>query len=170
MASSCNRGGLDWIPRRIYSLRRNQPSQWLEQPIQRDSGVAIPGDLRDVWSWQDVVQQWTCSRWMVGLHDLKGLFQPKQLCDSMMFCCKMQNLRFILPTKGDMTTGLLSQAFEDFGAMIIKNMFGILDVLHSNLISRISWFKFLIVQSLNRTFDNLFQIQKQTTVIYRFQV
>ena len=79
MASSCVRGGLDWLSGKISLLK-----EW------SDMGTGSPG------RWLSP-RPWSCSKttsvvalqvwfsrhggagWMVGLHDLRGLFQPMVL-------------------------------------------------------------------------------------------
>ncbi|KAK4830495.1 hypothetical protein QYF61_011408 [Mycteria americana] len=82
MASSCARGGLDWIlgkafsPKGLLSIGTGCPGKWLSHHPW--------GCLKDVLMW--CLGTW-CSgglgsvRLMVGLDDLKGLFQPKRFYD-----------------------------------------------------------------------------------------
>ncbi|KAK4809894.1 hypothetical protein QYF61_023381 [Mycteria americana] len=83
MASSCARGDLDWIlgnftsPKGLSSIGPGCPGQWwsrhpwryLKAVWMRCLGTWCSGGLGSV-------------RFTVGLHDLKGLFQPIRFCDS----------------------------------------------------------------------------------------
>jgi len=76
MASTCIRGGLDWILGEISLLKEwsgmgpGCPGQWWSPHPCRGS--------KTVWMWHSGT--WFSRRggvgWMVGLDDLKGLFHP----------------------------------------------------------------------------------------------
>jgi len=82
MASSCSRGGSVWVLGKAASPKNGQA---LERAAQGGDGVTMPGRAQE-----------TCrcgtegcglggnvgSRWLVGLDDLRGLFQPYWFCDS----------------------------------------------------------------------------------------
>jgi len=76
MASSCTRGGLDWILGKISLLK-----EW------SDIGTGCPGRWwsHHPWRCSKTVWMWHFRTWfsrhggvglMVGLGDLRGLFQP----------------------------------------------------------------------------------------------
>jgi len=73
MASSCSRGGSGWI------LGKASPKEALAQSAQEDAGDTIPGGDQEPWKYGTEDHGLVAnigSRWMVGVNDLRGLFQP----------------------------------------------------------------------------------------------
>lgn len=76
MSSSCARGGSDWILGKVL-LRKS--GEGLEQAALGSGGVTIPGGSQEMCKCGTKEQGLVGSvggRWMFGLGDLRGLFQP----------------------------------------------------------------------------------------------
>ena len=75
MASSCTKGCSDWI---LGKTLLQKSGDAVAQAAQGGGGVIVPGGVQELWRYGSEGCDWR-AWWdglMVGLNDLKGLFQP----------------------------------------------------------------------------------------------
>jgi len=100
MASSCARGGSGWI------LAVTSPKkQWCTGTgCPRSGGVTIPGGVPETCrcgTWGHSLVGKVVGRWMLGLGDHVGLFQPQQFYDCMILC-GIRGLEEEIPQGGEL--------------------------------------------------------------------
>lgn len=114
-----HQGGFDWILRKISSLKELSS---LAQTAQDSGGVTAPGRFKNTHRcgmWARVSGRSGSAGLLAGL-DLKGLFQPKQLCGTMILYIEQRQVFYILYIQSIYT---LYSVYREYSIYIIEYIY-----------------------------------------------